>query len=60
MMYLADEADPKRIFVFASKAGAPSNPDWYHNLRANPSVTVEVGAETLRGDGRRGHRRRAR
>jgi deazaflavin-dependent oxidoreductase (nitroreductase family) len=45
MMYMADESDPKRIFVFASKAGAPSNPDWYYNLRANPGVTVEVGAE---------------
>jgi deazaflavin-dependent oxidoreductase (nitroreductase family) len=33
--------------VFASKAGAPTNPDWYHNLRANPSVTVEVGSESF-------------
>jgi len=32
--------------VFASKAGAPTNPDWYHNLRANPQVTIEVGTET--------------
>ena len=30
--------------VFASKAGAPSNPDWYHNLVANPQATIEVGA----------------
>jgi deazaflavin-dependent oxidoreductase (nitroreductase family) len=37
--------DGDRIVVFASKAGAPTNPDWYHNLRANPLVTVEVGAE---------------
>ena len=44
MMYL-----PKgnRMFVFASKAGAPTNPDWYHNLIANPDVTVEVGTETF-------------
>ena len=35
-----------RRFVFASKAGAPTNPDWYHNLVANPAVTVEVGTET--------------
>jgi deazaflavin-dependent oxidoreductase (nitroreductase family) len=34
-----------RIFVFASKAGAPTNPDWYHNLVANPEVTVELGSE---------------
>jgi deazaflavin-dependent oxidoreductase (nitroreductase family) len=38
--------DGDRIVVFASKAGAPTNPDWYHNLRANPDVTVEVGGET--------------
>lgn len=31
--------------VFASKAGAPDNPDWYHNLVANPETTAEVGAE---------------
>ena len=31
--------------VFASKAGAPTNPDWYHNLRANPDATIEVGTE---------------
>lgn len=33
--------------VFASKGGAPANPDWYHNLVANPRVTVEVGTETI-------------
>lgn len=33
--------------VFASKAGAPSNPDWYYNLVANPQVRAEVGTETL-------------
>ena len=33
--------------VFASKAGAPTNPDWFHNLRANPATTVEVGTETV-------------
>ncbi|HVM66849.1 MAG TPA: nitroreductase family deazaflavin-dependent oxidoreductase [Acidimicrobiales bacterium] len=38
--------DGDRIVVFASKAGSPTNPDWYHNLRANPDVTVEVGADT--------------
>ena len=44
MMYLA-EGD--RRFVFASKAGAPTNPDWFHNLKANPQVTVEIGSETF-------------
>jgi deazaflavin-dependent oxidoreductase (nitroreductase family) len=33
--------------VFASKAGAPTNPDWYHNLVAHPQVQVEVGTQTL-------------
>lgn len=33
--------------VFASKAGAPTNPDWYHNLVANPSVRAEIGTQTL-------------
>ena len=35
-----------RIFVFASKGGAPQNPAWYHNLVAHPRVKVEVGSET--------------
>lgn len=34
--------------VFASKAGAPTNPAWYHNLLAHPDTTIEVGTETLR------------
>jgi deazaflavin-dependent oxidoreductase (nitroreductase family) len=34
-----------RLFVFASKAGAPDNPDWYHNLKANPETTIEYGAD---------------
>ena len=33
--------------IFASKGGAPDNPDWYHNLVANPDVTIEVGTETV-------------
>lgn len=33
--------------VFASKRGAPTNPDWYHNLLANPEATVEVGTEKV-------------
>jgi deazaflavin-dependent oxidoreductase (nitroreductase family) len=34
--------------VFASKGGAPSNPDWYHNLLAHSDVAIEVGAETVK------------
>lgn len=33
--------------VFASKGGAPTNPDWYHNLKAHPDVSVEVGDDTI-------------
>jgi deazaflavin-dependent oxidoreductase (nitroreductase family) len=39
--------DDGRMVVIASKAGAPTNPDWYHNLRANPEIDVEVGTETF-------------
>ena len=39
------EAD--RIFVFASKGGDPRHPAWYHNIVANPDVTVEIGTETM-------------
>jgi deazaflavin-dependent oxidoreductase (nitroreductase family) len=44
MMYLDYEG---KRYVFASYAGAPTNPDWYHNLVANPTVTVELGTETF-------------
>jgi len=36
------------IYVFASKAGAPTDPDWFHNLVADPEVTVELGADSFR------------
>lgn len=44
MMYLPDG---DRFLVFASKAGAPTNPDWCHNLKANPEATIEVGDEVI-------------
>ncbi|MHB8646277.1 MAG: nitroreductase family deazaflavin-dependent oxidoreductase [Thermomicrobiales bacterium] len=37
--------DGDRIVIIASKGGAPTNPDWFHNLGANPTATVEVGTE---------------
>ena len=37
--------DGERLVVFASKGGAPTNPDWYHNVVADPLVTVEFGTE---------------
>ena len=39
--------DGDRWVIIASKGGAPTHPDWYHNLRANPKIDVEVGAETF-------------
>ena len=44
MMYLP-EGD--RYVVFASKAGAPDNPAWYHNLVANPEASIEVGTDMV-------------
>jgi deazaflavin-dependent oxidoreductase (nitroreductase family) len=37
--------DSDRLVIIASKGGAPTNPDWYHNILAHPLVTVEVGTE---------------
>ncbi len=39
--------DGDRYVVFASKGGAPTHPDWYHNLLADPNVTIEVGTDTV-------------
>ena len=44
LMYLKD-AD--RYVIFASKAGADTNPDYYHNLKEHPDVQIEVGDETI-------------
>ncbi|HLI51703.1 MAG TPA: nitroreductase family deazaflavin-dependent oxidoreductase [Thermomicrobiaceae bacterium] len=40
--------DGDRLVIIASKGGAPTNPDWYHNLLANPVATVELGDETFK------------
>ena len=45
--------DDGNVAVFASKAGAPSNPDWFYNVMANPDVSVEIGSETRRYTARR-------
>ena len=42
LMYRAEGDD---LVIFASKAGAPSSPDWYYNLTANPDASVEVGTD---------------
>ena len=44
LMYLPDG---KRVAIFASKGGAPSHPDWFHNVKANPKVSVEIGDESF-------------
>jgi deazaflavin-dependent oxidoreductase (nitroreductase family) len=42
---VAYSIDGDHLVILASKGGAPTNPDWYHNLLANPLVTVELGTE---------------
>lgn len=46
VMYLPSGDDPATIYVFASKAGAPTHPDWYWNLTEAGRATIEVGTET--------------
>ena len=57
---LAAFEEDGRLFVIASKAGSPRNPDWYHNLVANPTVTVEHDGEKFDATARCARRRRAR
>jgi len=40
--------DGDRFVIIASKGGAPTNPNWYHNLVAHPEIEVEVGTEKFR------------
>ena len=42
--------DGDQLVVIASKGGAPTNPDWYYNLVANPQVTVEVNTEQFQAE----------
>jgi deazaflavin-dependent oxidoreductase (nitroreductase family) len=44
---LAYRRDGDNFVIFASMGGAPKNPDWFHNLVANPEVEIEVGTETF-------------
>ncbi|MFK0044613.1 nitroreductase family deazaflavin-dependent oxidoreductase [Streptomyces sp. NPDC090741] len=46
MMYLAHDTDPDIVYVFASKGGASTNPDWYRNLTAAGEGTIERGTAT--------------
>lgn len=45
VMYLPDEADDNVIYVFASKGGEPSNPDWYYNLTTAGEAAIERGTD---------------
>jgi deazaflavin-dependent oxidoreductase (nitroreductase family) len=47
LVYLPDGDD---MVVAATKGGSPTNPHWYHNLRAHPGVTVEVGTDTIEAE----------
>ena len=49
LMYLRDG---DRLVVFASKGGAATNPDWYHNIAAHPDASVEIGTERFAVRGR--------
>lgn len=44
---LMAQVDGDTLVIFASKAGAPTNPDWFHNLAAHPEATLEYGTETF-------------
>jgi deazaflavin-dependent oxidoreductase (nitroreductase family) len=48
VMYLPHETDPDVVYVFATKGGAPTHPDWYHNLTAAGGGSVERGTETYK------------
>jgi deazaflavin-dependent oxidoreductase (nitroreductase family) len=44
LVYLGDDG---RTFIFASKGGAPNHPGWFHNLKANPDVAMEIGGDKV-------------
>ena len=47
VMYLAADDDPALMYIFATKSGAPDNPEWYYNLTVAGSADVEVGDEAF-------------
>jgi len=44
LVYLGEDG---RTFIFASKGGAPNHPGWFHNLKAEPNVSIEIGRDTV-------------
>jgi deazaflavin-dependent oxidoreductase (nitroreductase family) len=47
---LVHTIDGDRVIIIASMGGAPTNPAWFHNIKANPKVTVELGDETFEAE----------
>ncbi|MBS1842990.1 MAG: nitroreductase family deazaflavin-dependent oxidoreductase [Actinobacteria bacterium] len=45
LVYLGEDG---RTFIFASKGGAPNHPGWFHNLKASPEVSMEIGGDTVK------------
>jgi deazaflavin-dependent oxidoreductase (nitroreductase family) len=51
LMYLTDDRERERVYVFASAGGADSHPDWFRNVVAHPNdVTVEIGEKSTTAD----------
>jgi len=48
VMYLPHDTEPDIIYVFATKAGAPTNPDWYYNVTAAGNGSIERGTEAYK------------
>jgi deazaflavin-dependent oxidoreductase (nitroreductase family) len=44
LVYLGEDG---KTFIFASKAGADNHPGWFHNLKANPEISIEIGSDTV-------------
>ena len=47
VLILTSTGDGDRFVIVASKGGAPTSPDWFHNLAANPSAVIEVGSDVI-------------
>jgi deazaflavin-dependent oxidoreductase (nitroreductase family) len=50
LMYQADESDPGTLYLFASKAGAPTDPEWYRNIKAAGHALLETGEGSYEAD----------
>jgi deazaflavin-dependent oxidoreductase (nitroreductase family) len=50
LMYQADDSDPETLYLFASKAGAPTDPEWYRNISAAGTAVLETGEGSYDAD----------